>query len=608
MDHSIIDEIKSKLDIVEVIGSYIKLQKAGSNYKALCPFHDDKNPSLFVSPSRQIWHCFGCGAGGDVFKFVMMIEGVEFGDALRILAKRAGVKLTRQNPVIQTQRNNLYDICETAAEFFEKQLKDTKAGKEAQEYLRKRGLNEESIKSWRLGYAPNVWHGLSSFLIKRGFKVEDIIKAGLALPSKENRPEFSERCYDRFRGRIMFPIFDLNSQVIAFTGRIFREKGNENMGKYVNTTNNLIFNKSKVLYGLNKAKLSIREKDACIIVEGQMDVILSYQVGVHNVVASSGTALTLEQLKILKRYSNNLITSFDMDVAGNSATKRGIDLAQSQGFNVSVITMPEGMDPADVASSNPEKWKKLVQNTKSILEFYFENTFAKFDSSKPQNKKKISEILLPVIKRIPNKIEQAYWVGELAKRLGVKEEAVEAELNKIALSDVKEERYNSEEEDSKSNILHGPKDRNQMLEERLLSLALYQPDVLDMLPKDDLTFIPLKIRKILFTLKKNKDKPFGNFSQFDFDEETKKFLNQLAFEAEINIGSSKPSRSDLREEFLVSLKELALIFIKKELNETSQKLKEAEKNKDDAKIQTLSKKFSNLTNKLIQYRSYEQKS
>jgi len=606
MDRSIIDEIKSKLDIVEVIGSYIKLKKAGANYKALCPFHDDKNPSLFVSPSKQIWHCFGCGRGGDVFKFVELIEGMEFGDALRILAKRAGVKLRRQNPAIQTERSNLYDICETACKFFEKQLSDSKAGKEAQQYLYKRGLTKESIKFWRLGYAPNTWHGLSSFLIRKGFKVEDIIKAGLALPSKENKPEFGERCYDRFRGRIMFPIFDLSSQVIAFTGRVFREKPNENMGKYINTINNLIFNKSKVLYGLNKSKLAIREKDACIVVEGQMDVILSFQAGVENVVASSGTALTLDQLKILKRYSQNLITSFDMDVAGNSATKRGIDLAQTQGFNVSVITMPTGLDPADVASKNPEKWKNLVQNKKSILEFYFENTFSKFDSSKPQNKKRISEILLPVIKRIPNKIEQAYWVGELSKRLDIKEEAIEAELNKISLSNLEDENLVNKSQ-AEENDMGRKKERSEILEEKLLSLALYQPDLLETLPENDLDFISSKVKSILLTLKEKCIKPSGDVSQFNFDDDTKELLNQLSFQAEIEIGSSKPSKADLREEFLISLRELALIFIKKELKETSEQLREAEKNKDAEKIKLLSKKFSNLTNQLMQYRSYEKK-
>jgi DNA primase len=418
-----IEEIKNRLDIVDVIGGYIKLQKAGVNYRALCPFHSEKKPSFFVSPTRQIWHCFGsCGEGGDIFKFIMKIEGVEFGDALRLLAKKAGIELKKEDPKIRTERERLYEICEITTEFFEKQLNESQTGQGAKKYLLDRGIQEESIKKWRLGYAPDVWQGLSDFLVGQGYNREEVVNAGLAIKSEN-------KYYDRFRSRIMFPIFDLSSQVIGFTGRVFNKK--EEIAKYVNTPSTVLYDKSCVLYGLNKARQAIRKQDKCILVEGQTDVIMSSQVGLENVVATSGTALTSYQLNILKRYTENLVTGFDMDLAGDSATKRGIDLAQSLGFNIKVIMMPQDSDPADVAAKNPEDWKKMTENSKSILEFYFETTFARFDSKTVEGKKEISKILLPVLKRIPNRIEQSHWIQQLVKKLEVKEQDIETEIKNL---------------------------------------------------------------------------------------------------------------------------------------------------------------------------------
>jgi len=460
MISSPIDEIKSRLDIVEVIGSYIKLHKAGANYRALCPFHSEKKPSFFVSPARQIWHCFGCGKGSDIFGFVKEIEGVEFGDALRILAQRAGVELKPIRPELKTERNRLYEICELATRFFEKQLEESSTGKEAKKYLLSRNISEESIKKWRLGYAPDVWQGLSDFLTSRSYKKEEVEKAGLGISSDQGS------FYDRFRGRIIFPIFDLNSQVVGFGGRIFKEKDKTEIAKYVNTPNTLLYDKSRILYGLDKAKVEIRKKDSCILVEGYTDVIMTHQAGTQNVVATSGTALTPEQLKILRRYSNNLILGFDMDVAGDTATKRGIDLAQIQGFDIRVIRLPEGKDAADVISLNPKEWEKAIENAKLILDFYFESAFSGRDPKTPEGKKEVSKILLPVLKRIPNQIEKSFWIQRLAKDLGVREEDLREELKKVKLE---ENLYGLEPEEI---ISLPPKSRKELLEERLLTLIL----------------------------------------------------------------------------------------------------------------------------------------
>ena len=522
-----IQEIKEKLDIVDVISSYIKLQKTGANYRAICPFHSEKKPSFFVSPTRQLYTCFGCGRKGDVFTFVQEIEGVEFGDALRILAQRAGVTLRRQNPKIQTARKGLYEICELATKFFEKQLATGQLGQKAKDYLLKRGINEESIKKWRIGFAPDAWNSLLNFLTQKGFSVGQIKRTGLVLESEKGK------VYDRFRGRIIFPIFDLNSQVIGFGGRFFgKTEEEETMAKYLNIPNTLIYNKSNVLYGLNRAKVPIRKKDSCVLVEGYTDVIMSHQAGVENVVAVSGTALTPAHLSLLKRYSNNLVSCFDMDTAGDSATKRSIDLAQAQGFNVRVAILPAGKDPADVASESVKDWEKAIDQAKSILDFYFTSALDKFDKETPEGKREISTILLPVIRRIQNKIEQSYWIKELARKLNVNEESVQQELEKLSSG----QRNKKEEKSLNNDYSNQKKSRQEMIEERVLSLIFNYPKGINLIKIEDLRFFSPKIQKILYKLIKTKKDFSKNFEKFDFSDETKEFLNFLAIQGEAEIG------------------------------------------------------------------------
>ena len=572
MISSPIDEIKSRLDIVEVIGSYIKLHKAGANYRALCPFHSEKKPSFFVSPARQIWHCFGCGKGSDIFGFVKEIEGVEFGDALRILAQRAGVELKPIRPELKTERNRLYEICELATRFFEKQLEESSTGKEAKKYLLSRNISEESIKKWRLGYAPDVWQGLSDFLTSRSYKKEEVEKAGLGISSEQGS------FYDRFRGRIIFPIFDLNSQVVGFGGRIFKEKDKTEIAKYVNTPNTLLYDKSRILYGLDKAKVEIRKKDSCILVEGYTDVIMTHQAGTQNVVATSGTALTPEQLKILRRYSNNLILGFDMDVAGDTATKRGIDLAQIQGFDIRVIRLPEGKDAADVISLNPKEWEKAIENAKLILDFYFESAFSGRDPKTPEGKKEVSKILLPVLKRIPNQIEKSFWIQRLAKDLGVREEDLREELKKVKLE---ENLYGLEPEEI---ISLPPKSRKELLGERLLTLILKTGNKnLNLIDEKENSYFSQKTQEILMNLKKDK-----NFPTEKLSPETIDYFNYLALKAEIEEIEEK----DIEPEIKYCLKEIQHLGVKNKLDQISQEIKKAEEEKDSKKIEKLTQEFN----------------
>ena len=578
-----IEEIKNKLDIVEVIGSYIKLKKAGANYKALCPFHSEKKPSFFVSPSRQIWKCFGCGAGHSIFDFVMQIEGVEFGDALRILAKRAGITLRRQDPRLKTERKRLYEICELACQFFQKQL-ESEGGKRAKDYLLKRGLKKESIKDYRLGYAPGAWRSLSDFLISKGYKSEEIIKAGLAI-GKEKSPtsdtyKLSPNHYDRFRGRVMFPVFDLNSQVIGFGGRILpqeKEELEKEIPKYMNTPNTLLYDKSRVLYNLNKARMAIRKKDFCILVEGYFDTILSSQAGFENIVATSGTALTDSQLKTLKRYSGNLFTAFDMDIAGKLATKRGIDLAQLRGFDIKIITMPKGSDPADIISKNSKQWQELIQKAKSILEFYFESALSRFNKEALEGKKKISKVLLPVIKRIPDKIEQSFWVEQMSKVLGIKEEAIFEELKKISLD---------LPEISSDFIKRPEKSRRELLEERIGILALLEPENLELITKEEIPLFSQKFSKLISHLKKDAQKKVK-------DPELQELINFLSLKGEVE------EEIEVPEDFKRCLKEFRNLSTKEKLDEISGQIKEAEVENDFSKVKKLIQKFNLLAKKII---------
>jgi DNA primase len=517
-----------------------------------------------------------CGKGGDIFGFVKEIEGVEFGDALRILARKAGVELKRQTPEMvkwQTERQRLQEICELATRFFEKQLNESKSGELAKKYLLDRGIKEESIKKWRLGYAPDVWQSLSDFLASRNYKKEEIEKAGLALTSEKGS------FYDRFRGRIIFPVFDLNSQVVGYGGRVFKDKDKAEVAKYVNTPNTLLYDKSRILYGLDKAKVEIRKKDNCILVEGYTDVIMANQAGTLNVVATSGIALTPFQLKILKRYTENLILGFDMDIAGDSATKRGIDLAQTLGFNIKVLRLPEGKDAAEIIAKNPKEWEEALSEPKSIMDFYFESAFKGRDEKNPEGKKEISKILLPIIKRIPNKIVQSHWTNELAKKLEVKEEDIEEEMKKVKIEGLSDA-FGLEPEE----IINLPqRSRRELLEESLLVLTIKSPLGLELIEKKTISCFSLATREILEKLEK-KETP---------DSE---FFNYLCLKAEVDEMEEK----DIVPEIKNCLREIQSLEIKNKLDGISKEIKKAEQEKDSKKIEELTKFFkdsaSDLTN------------
>ncbi|MCK9344645.1 MAG: DNA primase [Candidatus Pacebacteria bacterium] len=423
---SVIEDIKSRLNIVDIAAGYLKLEKAGGNFKACCPFHNERTPSFFISPARQTYHCFGCNKGGDIISFVEEVEGLDFQGALKILAERAGVELKRERPGAKDERDAIFMTMELATKFYEAVLPKFP---DAVSYLTGRGLTQETIKSFRVGFAPDEWRSLGDFLTKKGIPESVMERAGLIVRSPKG-------FYDRFRGRVMFPITDSSGRVIAFSGRILKEEAGKTLGasasaKYVNSPETEIFHKSRALFGFSQAREAIRHEDACVLVEGQMDLILSHQAGVTNTVASSGTALTGEHLDMINRFTKNIILAFDADSAGIAAAHRAVELALSHDLTVRIARLPEGMDPADVARKDPALWVSAVKNAKQVIDLYLE-LLPELHKDKTELRAKVSEVIIPFVALLKSSIDQGHYAGEIAKLLGIKEEAVWDEIKKRA--------------------------------------------------------------------------------------------------------------------------------------------------------------------------------
>ncbi|MBI2443639.1 MAG: DNA primase [Candidatus Magasanikbacteria bacterium] len=407
-----VDLIKERLDLVQFIGEYVSLKKSGVNWKGLCPFHQEKTPSFMVQPERQFWHCFGCSKGGDIFTFAQEVEGLQFIEALKFLADRAGVTLTASHSELQqSERNRLLSVTEEAARFWHRFLLELPAARLARDYLKERGVRPESQARWQLGYAPAQWDLLTRYLLKKGFSIDDLIAAGISIA----RAASGRGAYDRFRDRIMFPLFDAHGTVVGFTGRQLRERP-EAGGKYVNTPETPIYHKSSLLYGLHLAKTAIKQKDNAVIVEGQLDVISSHQAGQENVVAASGTALTSEQVKLLKRYTSNLSIAFDADTAGAAADERGVGVALREGCSVRVITVPAdiGKDADEVLRKNPAAWLAAVAAAAPILEWLFSSAQSRFSLSDPRQRQQAADWLLPYVMDLAYPLERDFWLKRLA--------------------------------------------------------------------------------------------------------------------------------------------------------------------------------------------------
>jgi DNA primase len=418
---TIIEQVQARSDIVEVISRYVPLKKAGRNFKAPCPFHHEKTPSFVVSPDKQIYHCFGCGAGGNVFSFLMKQENLQFPEAVEMLAENAGIVLPRglSKGGPSELDNRLYKINELASQFFQANLTHNKAAKE---YLATRGVGEEIIKKFKIGCAPDAWEGLLNYLNSKGVEASLSEKAGLAVSNEKGGH------YDRFRNRITFPIIDLKDRILGFGARIM----DSSLPKYINSPETPIYSKGRNLYGLNFSRDAIKKKGHALIVEGYLDFLVPYQAGIQNIIATLGTALTVDQAKLLKRFAKTMVLVYDPDEAGESASMRGLDIFVSEDMNVYIAELPKGLDPDNYIRKNgAEDFIKLIKSSKNIFDYKFDKLSKRFNPATTNGKAGIVNEMLPTISKIGNAVAKSEMIKKLSKSLSVDEDAVKAELKKV---------------------------------------------------------------------------------------------------------------------------------------------------------------------------------
>jgi len=569
------DLIKEKLDIADVIKPYVHLAPAGKNLKGLCPFHKEKSGSFIVSPDRQMWHCFGCGLGGDMFGFVMRYENVDFIEALKILADKAGIELKRVGNTDQRKYDALYEINRIAKDYFQASLNEP-AGGSALSYLHERGLKDETVTAFELGVALPGNDNLMRHLTKMGYAPEAIKEAGLI--SKNERGLY----YDFFRNRIMFPLHNPSGKVIGFTGRVMPGNESPEIGKYVNSHESPIFNKSKLLFGFWKTKNAIRDVNAAVLVEGQMDFLMSYQDGITNAVATSGTALTSEHLTALRRLCENLVLAFDNDGAGRAAAERTIDAAAAFDFNVKVLPLTEGAkDPADIVKGESGKMAKLVAEAMPAMEYYFQYHQISKDQPLVEKKKAIRAVLAK-IKTISSPVEQSHWLTQLANRSNVGEQVLAAEMRQLKIEGVK---VGGEAVRAPADILGQaglPAGRQGIILERLLSLVLAAPALLPHIEKHYNLFSD-EYRKAFEFIKTPgiapKEGPIAHLLD--------------VVHLRLSLESTDPEKLELE------FKQLILAFQKEAVKERKMKLqeelKEAEKAKDETKVAVLLAEYQRIS-------------
>lgn len=423
----IIDEIRQRTDLVGLVGEYLKLERRGKNMVGLCPFHSEKTPSFSVSPEKQLFHCFGCGASGNAFSLIMQMEKLTFPEAARFLARRSGVNIPERRLILPAEddlKEKIYKLNHLAARFYAYCLHKTEQGKGVLDYLLNRGIRQETIELFMLGYAPADWTGFFNFAQKKGASPDLMVKAGLVSPGRD------KGYYDRFRGRLIFPIFNISGNVAGFGGRVL-EEGEKSGPKYLNSPETLVFDKGSMLYGLNLAREEIRREKKAIVMEGYTDVITAFQAGIKNAVASLGTALSAEQGRLLRYQADTVVTAYDSDSAGEAATWRGLAILQASGCLVQIAELPEGSDPDSYIRENgPEAFNVLVEKSKPLMEYRLQQLKKRFDLASDKGRINYIEELMPFLMAAVNQVEQNFYLKRASEELGVDEEALLGELKK----------------------------------------------------------------------------------------------------------------------------------------------------------------------------------
>jgi DNA primase len=574
-------QVREKIDIVALISEYIPLKKMGRNFTAICPFHQENSPSFVVSPERQIWHCFGCGKGGDAFTFLMEYENLEFIEALRILAKKTGVTLKNTGTSYQaSKKEGIYQLNNLTAEYYNYVLTKHKAGKTALEYLtEKRGLNEKLIKTFNIGYSPASGEDLTKFLIgKKKFSSQALMEAGLSFQK-------GPRVFDFFRGRIMFPLIDHRGNTVGFSGRNMNE--GDYGPKYINTRDTLVYHKGSMFFGLNIAKEEIKKTGSTIVMEGEFDVISAYKEGIGNAVALKGTALTQDQALLLSRFAPKVALCLDSDDAGISAMKRSIPVLEKRGLTITVIKL-SGKDPDEEIRSNPVAFKKAIKSDVEVYDYLISKLIQENDISTGIGKKKVADEILPLINLIQNEVVKEHYLKKLSEAIDTSADALEKQLDK---------KQEKEKEDIAEKTLKT--DRREMLEEYLLSLvaqAVNPPEMLT-IAQDILIEYKFKLpsvgkifAKLILAFQKN--------DKFDLKNVSLVLGQELlpAFDKCFLVPLPKfEDDAKYKDEVIKVAKDLRVIYLKDKIKEIGEKLKN--ENKEEA-IDNLRKQISEITAQL----------
>ncbi len=575
-----IEEVKNRTDIVSIIGERIELKKAGRNFKAACPFHGEKTPSFMVSPELQIFKCFGCSEAGDVFAFLEKYEGMEFSEALKYLADRAGIKLEKFAGGQASEKEKLIDLNREALRYYNFLLIEHPVGKKALDYLVKdRGLLLSTIKEFQLGFSPENSYPLKKYLVdKKKFTPNEIEKAGIGVVRGQN-------IYDRFNGRVIFPLFDHRGNPIGFSGRILPWDKRET-GKYINSPETPLYHKSNVLFGLNLTRSYIKKKKTAIVVEGELDLMSSWQAGIKNVVAIKGSSLTEEQVRLLSRFAEKFVLALDSDMAGDAAARRGIKIAADSGVEVKVAKISGGYkDPDDAARGDIESYKKDLIGAKVIWDFLIDSVFGRFDSVSGVGKSKISREIVPILSEIGDKIVQSHYANVVAKKLGVPLEAVTNQIEKI---EKPEEKPNMEEKEEKEK-----RGKREVLEENLLKLAFTtDPKILNDESIKKLIKLPFNLKLIDEYIKFIKKDKF-NISKFgqSLPKELFEGFSKIVLSEERD---SNENIEELKMELELVKKEVTILGVRERLETLQSQIREMEEKGESTKLLEAQKEFNTL--------------
>jgi DNA primase len=518
----LLEEIRNRCDIVDIISGYVHLKPAGKGFKGLCPFHEEKTPSFMVSPEKQLFHCFGCGEGGNVFNFLMKYEKLSFFEAVKMLAQKSGVPLPvdeEKENILHKKKERLYKLNNLVVNYYRECLFRTNQGKKVINYFKKRGINDTNVEKYKLGYAPPGWDVLSNFLKKKGYSYEELIKAGLIKKSK-----IEGKYIDYFRDRIIFPIFNLSGRVIGFGGRVL----DDSLPKYINSPETLVYNKGSNLYSLNFAKEDIRKKNYIIIVEGYTDVLITQQYGFNNIAASLGTALTTKQIDLIKRFTDTVLIAYDSDSAGNMATLRSLDLLVKAGLEIKVIDLPQGYDPADfLIKKGRETFQNLIDRSLSLIDYKLKLLYSKYSIKTIEGKVKVVKEILPTLNVIGNEVELRAQTKKISEELKLSEEAILIELK----------RYKRGSRDSSHNFIKLNSESGNIKAEKILIGCMLENEQIarDILTKLKVeNFSVLLHRRIVTAIEKNlkDDKIVDSQKVIDYlnDDKAAKLISKILME------------------------------------------------------------------------------